>query len=167
MVATCGSAEKAALRRRLGADRVINYREEDLKAVLRAEYPKARPLAGHMRLLQEGPRRAGPHARGRPLPLPCGCLLDREANRHPPMRTPLSRTPDFAASGVASVFSAALTVHGFFVAGLRTGSALALPAGLQLLAFKQALHCARASRCSGHPPHLVSLPRLCMRRAST
>ena len=44
MVATCGSKEKAALLKRLGADRVINYRREDLKAVLRAEYPKARSL---------------------------------------------------------------------------------------------------------------------------
>jgi NADPH-dependent curcumin reductase CurA len=45
VVATCGSEEKAALLRRLGADRVINYRKEDLKAVLRAEYPKACALS--------------------------------------------------------------------------------------------------------------------------
>ena len=40
VVATCGSDDKAALLRRLGADRVVNYRRENLKDVLRAEYPK-------------------------------------------------------------------------------------------------------------------------------
>ena len=40
VVATCGSEDKAALLRRLGADRVINYRKESLKDVLRKEYPK-------------------------------------------------------------------------------------------------------------------------------
>ena len=46
-MATCGSEEKAALLRRLGADRVINYRKEDLKAVLRAEYPKVHAYSNH------------------------------------------------------------------------------------------------------------------------
>ena len=40
IVATCGSDDKAALLRRLGADRVVNYRKENLKDVLRREYPK-------------------------------------------------------------------------------------------------------------------------------
>jgi NADPH-dependent curcumin reductase CurA len=39
VVAVCGGAEKAAFVRDLGADRVIDYRAEDLSAVLRAEYP--------------------------------------------------------------------------------------------------------------------------------
>ena len=40
VVATCGADDKAALLKRLGADRVVNYRRESLKDVLRAEYPK-------------------------------------------------------------------------------------------------------------------------------
>ena len=40
VVATCGGAEKAALLKRLGADRVIDYRKDDLKSILRKEYPK-------------------------------------------------------------------------------------------------------------------------------
>lgn len=43
MVATCGSDAKAELLRRLGADRVINYRKESLKEVVRREYPKVCP----------------------------------------------------------------------------------------------------------------------------
>ena len=43
VVATCGSAAKAALLKRLGAARVINYREERVKDVLKREYPQARP----------------------------------------------------------------------------------------------------------------------------
>ncbi len=42
VVATCGSDDKAALLRRLGVDRVVNYRKENLKDVLRREYPKVR-----------------------------------------------------------------------------------------------------------------------------
>ena len=42
VVATCGNARKVELLKRLGADRVVNYREEDLKAVLKAEYRKVR-----------------------------------------------------------------------------------------------------------------------------
>ena len=42
VIATCGSDDKARLLRRLGADRVINYRQESLKEVLKKEYPKAR-----------------------------------------------------------------------------------------------------------------------------
>ncbi|KAK9819434.1 hypothetical protein WJX74_003860 [Apatococcus lobatus] len=40
VVATCGGAEKAELLKRLGADRVIDYHKDDLKAILRKEYPK-------------------------------------------------------------------------------------------------------------------------------
>lgn len=39
VVGTCGSAEKADLLRSLGCDRPINYREEDVAAVLHEEYP--------------------------------------------------------------------------------------------------------------------------------
>lgn len=38
VVATCGGSSKAAFLRRLGADRVINYREESVKEVLKREY---------------------------------------------------------------------------------------------------------------------------------
>ena len=44
VVATCGSADKAALLRRLGVARVINYREERVKDVLKREFPKVRAL---------------------------------------------------------------------------------------------------------------------------
>ncbi len=40
VIATCGSDDKARLLRRLGADRIINYRTESLKDVLKKEYPK-------------------------------------------------------------------------------------------------------------------------------
>ena len=40
VIATCGSDDKAAMLQRLGADRVINYRTEDVGRVLRAEYPQ-------------------------------------------------------------------------------------------------------------------------------
>lgn len=40
VIATCGSRAKADYLKRLGADRVINYKNEDLKAVLKKEYPK-------------------------------------------------------------------------------------------------------------------------------
>jgi hypothetical protein len=40
VIATCGGAAKAALLRRLGAHRVIDYTAEDVKAVLRKEYPR-------------------------------------------------------------------------------------------------------------------------------
>jgi len=39
VVGTCSTEEKANLLRRLGCDRVINYRQEDLRQVLREEYP--------------------------------------------------------------------------------------------------------------------------------
>lgn len=39
VIGTCGSPEKADFLRSLGVDRVVNYREEDLDAVLTAEYP--------------------------------------------------------------------------------------------------------------------------------
>ncbi|CAI9104346.1 OLC1v1002999C3 [Oldenlandia corymbosa var. corymbosa] len=40
VVATCGGAEKANLLKDLGVDRVIDYRREDIKTVLRKEFPK-------------------------------------------------------------------------------------------------------------------------------
>lgn len=40
VIATVGSEDKARLIRSLGADRAVNYRTEDLKAVLRTEYPR-------------------------------------------------------------------------------------------------------------------------------
>ncbi len=40
VVATCGGPDKAALLRRLGAHRVIDYTAEDVKTVLRKEYPR-------------------------------------------------------------------------------------------------------------------------------
>ena len=39
VIGTCGTPEKAELLRSLGCDRVINYREENVRQVLRAEYP--------------------------------------------------------------------------------------------------------------------------------
>ncbi|KAL2917089.1 hypothetical protein HK105_203153 [Polyrhizophydium stewartii] len=40
VIGTCSSASKAAHLKRLGCDRVINYREEKLGEVLRKEYPR-------------------------------------------------------------------------------------------------------------------------------
>ena len=40
VIATCGSDDKARLLKRLGADRIINYRKESIKEVLKREYPK-------------------------------------------------------------------------------------------------------------------------------
>ena len=40
MIATCGADEKIPLLKRLGCDRVINYKKENLNEVLRKEYPK-------------------------------------------------------------------------------------------------------------------------------
>ncbi|XP_074587154.1 uncharacterized protein LOC141843041 [Curcuma longa] len=40
VVATCGGADKASLLRSLGADRVIDYKKENIKDVLMKEYPK-------------------------------------------------------------------------------------------------------------------------------
>lgn len=39
VIGTCSSADKVDFLRSLGCDRPINYREEDLKTVLKAEYP--------------------------------------------------------------------------------------------------------------------------------
>ena len=46
VIATCGSEEKARLLRRLGADRIVNYRQESLKEVLRKEHPKVSTPGG-------------------------------------------------------------------------------------------------------------------------
>ena len=40
VIGTCGTPEKAGFLQRLGCDRVINYRQENVKRVLRDEYPK-------------------------------------------------------------------------------------------------------------------------------
>ncbi|XP_073103688.1 uncharacterized protein [Elaeis guineensis] len=40
VVATCGGEKKAALLRSLGVDRVIDYKRENIKAVLKKEFPK-------------------------------------------------------------------------------------------------------------------------------
>lgn len=40
VIAVCGGDDKAALVQSLGADRVINYRREDVDTVLRNEYPR-------------------------------------------------------------------------------------------------------------------------------
>lgn len=40
VIGTCSSDEKADLLRRLGCDRVINYKTEDLGAILTAEFPR-------------------------------------------------------------------------------------------------------------------------------
>lgn len=40
VIGTCGSEEKAEFLRSIGCDRVVNYKTEDLDAVLTAEYPK-------------------------------------------------------------------------------------------------------------------------------
>jgi len=40
VVATCGGADKAALLRDLGVDRVIDYKKETIKEVLKKEFPK-------------------------------------------------------------------------------------------------------------------------------
>lgn len=40
VVATCGGKGKAALLKDLGVDRVIDYKSEDIKTVLKTEYPK-------------------------------------------------------------------------------------------------------------------------------
>ncbi|KAL6963998.1 15-hydroxyprostaglandin dehydrogenase (NAD(+)) [Sarracenia purpurea var. burkii] len=40
VVATCGGKEKATLLRDLGVDRVIDYKAEDIKTVLKNEFPK-------------------------------------------------------------------------------------------------------------------------------
>ncbi|ORX62416.1 NAD(P)-binding protein [Hesseltinella vesiculosa] len=40
VIGTCSSDEKVAMLKRMGCDRVINYKKEDLKTVLRKEYPR-------------------------------------------------------------------------------------------------------------------------------
>ena len=40
VIGTCGSEDKAEVLRRLGCARAINYKAEDVEAVLRAEYPR-------------------------------------------------------------------------------------------------------------------------------
>jgi NADPH-dependent curcumin reductase CurA len=45
VIGTCGGADKVDLLRSLGCDRVINYRDEDKDAVMRAEYPRGVDVA--------------------------------------------------------------------------------------------------------------------------
>eukprot|EP00890_Picochlorum_soloecismus_P006507 jgi/Picsp_1/6858/NSC_04195-R1_arp protein len=45
VIATCGSVEKEDLLRSLGANTIINYKQEDLKSVLKARYPRGISLA--------------------------------------------------------------------------------------------------------------------------
>lgn len=45
VIGTCGSEAKADMLRALGCDRVVNYREESLRDVLKAEYPKGVDIA--------------------------------------------------------------------------------------------------------------------------
>jgi NADPH-dependent curcumin reductase CurA len=40
VIGTCGSPDKAELLKTLGCDRVINYKQEDVGAVLKSEYPQ-------------------------------------------------------------------------------------------------------------------------------
>ncbi|XP_023644750.1 prostaglandin reductase-3 isoform X2 [Capsella rubella] len=40
VIATCGGSDKAKLLKELGVDRVIDYRAEDIKTVLKKEFPK-------------------------------------------------------------------------------------------------------------------------------
>ncbi|KAH9620847.1 hypothetical protein KSS87_011829 [Heliosperma pusillum] len=40
VIATCGGKDKAMFLKSLGVDRVINYRDEDIKTVLKKEFPK-------------------------------------------------------------------------------------------------------------------------------
>ncbi len=40
VIGTCGSEQKVALLKKLGCDRIINYRRENLDQVLKSEYPK-------------------------------------------------------------------------------------------------------------------------------
>ncbi|KAK9096901.1 hypothetical protein Sjap_022398 [Stephania japonica] len=40
VIATCGGKEKASLLKELGVDRVIDYKAEDIKSVLKKEFPK-------------------------------------------------------------------------------------------------------------------------------
>jgi len=40
VIGTCGSEDKAELLKALGCDRVINYKQEDVGTVLKAEYPR-------------------------------------------------------------------------------------------------------------------------------
>lgn len=60
VIATCGSQDKAELLKKLGADRVINYRTEDVKDVLRREYPKVRETS-------TPPTTTTPHTRNQSL----------------------------------------------------------------------------------------------------
>jgi len=40
VIGTCSSRDKVEFLKRLGCDRVINYKEEDVYSVLQKEYPK-------------------------------------------------------------------------------------------------------------------------------
>lgn len=57
IVATCGGAKKAELLRRLGVDRVIDYHKEDVKSVLKSEFPNV--CASRVALIERVPHVVG------------------------------------------------------------------------------------------------------------
>ena len=85
VIATCGSEDKARLLRRLGADRIVNYRQESLKEVLRKEYPKVSTPAAAGSQLQLCRGRVG---------LRLGC-----SSKVPQQRLRIPLTGGFAAGG--------------------------------------------------------------------
>lgn len=40
VIGTCSSDDKVAMLKEMGCDRVINYKKEDFKAVMKKEYPR-------------------------------------------------------------------------------------------------------------------------------
>ena len=42
VIALCSSDSKAAMLKQLGADRIVDYKQDDLGAILQKEYPKVR-----------------------------------------------------------------------------------------------------------------------------
>ncbi|KAI8139022.1 hypothetical protein BJV82DRAFT_501078, partial [Fennellomyces sp. T-0311] len=54
VIGTCSSDEKAAMLKSMGCDRVINYKKEDFKTVLRNEYPKGVDIVFESRLIVIG-----------------------------------------------------------------------------------------------------------------
>ena len=87
VIATCGSEDKARLLRRLGADRIINYRKESLKEVLKKEYPKVSSFRQSLQLSCPG---ADPdsisgglcHAESEQVSLQCFISADRSSSSY-------------------------------------------------------------------------------------
>ncbi|MFI7708305.1 NAD(P)H-quinone oxidoreductase [Nonomuraea sp. NPDC049480] len=87
VVATVGTAEKAERVRQLGADEVVNYREEDfaekVKADVILDIMGARYLAGNVRALRPGGRLVVIGLQGgRKAELDLGALLTKRASVH-------------------------------------------------------------------------------------